>query len=111
MTPVYPGSPKTTLPPILMAYPRVLGGWAPRTWIPWSITMVIVSPLSRATFPFQIGLFMVTNHLLTGMILQVVGKMSSFSIGGICDRSLEGVFFEWFFNKDHSSKGLFHQQI
>ena len=41
----------------------------------WLITMVIVSPLSRVVIPLPNelnGLYMgVTNHLLTGMILQV----------------------------------------
>ena len=41
----------------------------------WLITRVIVSPLRIGLFPFQMGFSWlingVTNHLLTGMILQV----------------------------------------
>ena len=43
----------------------------------WLITMVIVSPLTGATFPFQ-----VTNYLLTGMILKMPSKKTKWLING-----------------------------
>ena len=73
-------------PWLLTTYSSILGpdppGGVGYTWriIPvskWLVTMVIVSPLSRATFPFQMAFSWLTNggdpnYLLSGMILQVI---------------------------------------